>query len=100
MSTYSSPDKTELNFHAGIMLRHQFRFSTHHSGVQLSNGGEFEDMLLDAGLALQICSSPDLDVSLVRIDMATLPQELIAFVRGRMSNISFQHANQPFCKTI
>ena len=46
MSTYSTPDRAELNFHTGVMLRHQLQlqsFTAHHIGIQFSDEEEFEE---------------------------------------------------------
>ena len=60
MSSYSTPDKAKLNYHAGAMLRSHF--IAEHSGIQFSNDGE-KDMLL-AGLVFHFCCSPEQDVDI------------------------------------
>lgn len=100
VSTYSTPDTAELNFHAGVMLRRQLLFQTffvRHSGVQFTHHGG-EDLIL-AGLVFHLCSYPGLDAANVQVNLKAFSEQLVSFVKGESSELTVQYAEIPFCST-
>ena len=68
ISTYRTLDRSELSYHAGIMLRRQIflkEFNIKFTGTQFSDVEE-EAFLLLGALVYEVCSNPDCDLAIVR----------------------------------
>ena len=98
MSTYSTPDVSELNYNAGVSIHYKGEFAAFkakHTGVQFSE--ESEDILL-AGLLYHACSHPSTDLSVVRFSEQELMDDIKSFMEGETS-INFKREAGPFCKS-
>jgi len=66
VSTYSTPDVSELNYHAGVSIYHKGEFAAFkamHTGLQFLE--ESEDVLL-TGSSFHACSHLSIDLSVVQ----------------------------------
>ena len=99
ISTYSSSDRSELNYHTGVTMHNAVdvnNIKVIHRGVQYMDGKE--DIIL-AGLLFFAMKDPSIVLSKVVFDVYILKHELLELVEESTS-ITCQHASQSFCETV
>ena len=93
-----APDRSELNYHAGIAVRSHgvIEVTVKHCGVQFI---ESEEDILLAGLVFHACYQPESDLSKVRYKPHVLLQEIQALMTDEVTYLSTQNDKKGFCST-
>ena len=100
ISTYSTPDKDELNYHAGTAARSSCSNSsviTIQSGVQLCDDKPDE---VTACLLILACINPSKELSQVRINVNTTTEQLLQFQNDMKGSLRVEVVSSEYCKTV
>ena len=98
VSSYKHPDRAELNYHAGVSIKHKGsfkKFIARHKGVQFLE--KSPDIIL-AGLLYCACFNPHLDLPKIHFITDIVTTEVIEFMKGEITKLSYIEIKSSFYK--